>query len=142
MNRTTRIRIWILFGIIVANFVAQVIYFLHLYYTPQHPFPELKSFLLLGSVFALFLVGFTLLIKNKRAGFYLLALFLSMEFIFYLWNLIGQAINGLGLFFHLRELDPVLWLVFLIGYLNLFASGYFLLLLIKNRQVWLRNATV
>ena len=142
MNRTTRIQIWILFGIIVANFVAQVLYFFHLYYTPLHPFPEFKSFLLLGSVLALFLLGFTLFIKNKRAGFYLLALFLSMEFIFYLWNLIGQVSNGLGLFFHLRELDPVLSLVFLIGYLNLFASGYFLLLLLKNRQAWLRNTTI
>ncbi len=142
MHRATRIQVWILFGIILTNFVAQVFYFLHLYYTPQHPFPELKSFLLLGSVFLLFLAGFTLLIKNKRAGFYLLALFLSLEFLFYLWNSIGQAVNGLGLFFHLRETDPVLWLVFLIGYLNLFASGYFLLLLVKNRQAWLRNATV
>ena len=141
MNRTTRIQIWILFGIIVANFVAQVLYFFHLYYTPQHPFPEFKSFLLLGSVLALFLLGFTLFIKNNRAGFYLLALFLAMEFIFYLWNLIGQVSNGFGLFFHLRELDPVLWLVFLIGYLNLFASGYFLLLLFKNRQTWLRRVT-
>ena len=141
MNRTTRIQVWILFGIIMANFIAQVLYFFRLYYTPQHPFPELKSFLLLGLVFVLFLLGFTLFIKNKRVGFYLLALFLSMEFVFYLWNLIGQVINGLGLFFHLRELDPVLWLVFLIGYLNLFASGYFLLLLFKNRQTWLRRVT-
>ena len=65
-----------------------------------------------------------------------------MEFFFYSWNLISQVITGLGLFFHLRELDPVLWLVFVIGYLNLFASGYFLLLLLKNRQAWLRKATV
>ena len=142
MNRTTRIQVWILFGLIMANFVAQVFYFFHLYYTPQQPFPELKSFLLLGSVFALFLLGFTLFIKNKRVGFYLLTLFLSMVFVFYLWNLIGQLVNGFGLFFHLRELDPVLWLVFLIGYLNLFASGYFLLLLLKNRQAWLRNTTI
>ena len=142
MNRTTRIQVWILFGIIMANFIAQVLYFFRLYYSPQHPFPELKSFLLLGLVFVLFLLGFTLFIKNKRVGFYLLAFFLSMEFVFYLWNLIGQAINGFGLFFHLRDLDPVLWLVFLIGYLNLFASGYFLLLLFKHRQTWLKNATV
>ena len=68
MSRTLRIQVWILFGIIMANFAAQVFYFLHLYYTPQHPFPEAKSFLLLGSVFALFLLGFTLFIQHKRVG--------------------------------------------------------------------------
>ncbi len=140
MNRTTRIQVWILFGLILANFVAQIVYFFHLYYSPQHPFPELRSFLLLGSVFALFLLGFTLFMQHRQLGFYLLTLFLALEFGFYVLNLLGGAIRGPGLFFHLREPDPILWLVFLLGYINLLASGYFLFLLLKNRKTWLRKA--
>jgi hypothetical protein len=42
----------------------------------------------------------------------------------------------LGWFFHLREPDPVLWAVFVIGYLSFFASGYFLaLILIHHRDI-------
>ena len=140
MNRKLLIQVWILFASILANFVAQVVYFFHLYYTPQQPFPAPRSLLLLGSVFALFLVGYALFMKRKRIGFYLLALFLFMEFAFYLWNLIGGGLRGPGWFFHLSEPDPVLWIVFAMGYLNLFTSGYFLFLLLRNRQIWLRNA--
>jgi hypothetical protein len=140
MNRKLLIQVWILFGAILANFIAQVVYFFHLYYTPQQPLPSPRSLLLLGGVFALFLVGYTLFIKLKRIGFYLLALFLFMEFTFYLWNLIGAGLRGPGWFFHLSDTDPILWLVFAIGYLNLFASGYFLFLLWHNRQIWLGRA--
>ncbi len=140
MNRQLRSQAWILFASILANFVAQVVYFFHLYYTPQQPFPTLQSSLLMGGVFALFLVGYVLFIKYKRIGFYLLALFLLMEFAFYLWNFIGAGLRGPGWFFHLSEPDPVLWTVFAIGYVNLFTSGYFLFLIWRNRQIWLKRA--
>ena len=69
----------------------------------------------------------------------LLALFLFMEFAFYLWNLIGGGLRGPGWFFHLSDSDPILWVVFFIGYINLFTSGYFLFLLWRNRQIWRKS---
>jgi hypothetical protein len=140
MNRNLLIQIWILFASILANFVAQVVYFFHLYYTPRQPFPDLRSLLLMGAVFVLFLVGYVLFLQQQRIGFYLLALFLLMEFTFYLWNFIGAGLRGPGWFFHLSESDPILWIVFAIGYLNLFTSGCFLFLLWRNRQIWLKKA--
>ncbi len=138
MNRNLLIQSRLLFGSILANFIAQVVYYFHLYYSPQQPFPDLKSFLLMGSVVALFLIGYGLFIRQKRPGFFLLSLFLALEFFFYLWNIIGGVVNGLGLFFHLGDRDPILWIVFAIGYLNLFTSGYWLWLLLCKRAEFTR----
>ncbi len=133
MKRNLLIQIRWLFVISLINFIAQVVYFLHLYYTPQHPFPELRSLVLMGSVFALLLGGYRWFVQGKRWGYFLLALFMALEFLFYLWNIIGGALHGLGPFFHLNDSDPILWLVFAIGYLNFFASGYCLALLLIYR---------
>src|SRR5258708_38450954 len=134
MNRTTRIQVWVLFAVLLANFAAQVPYFLHLYYSPQHPLPDLKSSLLLGSVLMLFLVSFGLLVGRRGAGYYLLIFYLALEFFFYLLNIVGGALHGFGLFFHLSDRDPMLWAVNAVGYLSFFAAGYFLLLLIARRR--------
>ncbi len=134
MTRVTRVQVWALFAILLANFVAQVPYFLHLYYTPQHPLPDLKSSLLMGSVFAAFLGSFTLLIAGRRTGYYLLMAYLAVEFSFYLWNIVGGALHGYGWFFHLADRDPVLWAVNAVGYLSFLAAGYFLFLLIDKRR--------
>jgi hypothetical protein len=134
MNRAIRIQVWVLFGVLLANFAAQVPYFLHLYYIPQHPLPDLKSSLLLGSVLVLFLVSFSLLLARRAAGYYLLIFYLALEFCFYLWNIIGGMLHGFGLFFHLADRDPVLWAVNAVGYLSFIAAGYFLFLLIAQRR--------
>jgi hypothetical protein len=134
MNKTIWIQVWVLFAVLLANFVAQVPYFLHLYYSPQHPLPELRSTLLLGGVLALFLVSFALLLARRAAGYYLLIFYLVLEFGFYLWNLVGGVAHGYGWFFHLADRDPVLWLVNAVGYLSFFAAGYFLLLLLARRR--------
>ena len=139
MNRVLRLQVWTLSGIILANFVAQVFYYFRLYYSPEHPWPQLRSVLALGSVFALFLVGTVLLLRRSKTGYWLMGVFLSLEFLFYLWNTVGQALNGYGWFFHLSEPDPILWSVFAIGYLNLFASGYFLYLLLFKRREMVRQ---
>ncbi len=86
MNRTLRLQVRTLSGIILANFVAQVFYYFRLYYTPEHPWLQVRSALVLGAVFALFLFGALLLIRRTRTGYLLMAVFLSLEFLFYLWN--------------------------------------------------------
>ncbi len=135
MNRNTLNQVWILFFILLSNFVAQIVYFYHLYYTPQYPVPGLRSSFLMGSVFLLFLVSFVLLLIRPKTGFYIMVFYLCLEFFFYLWNILGRAfVPGYGWFFHLRDRDPVLWAVFAIGYLSFFASGYFLALLLYRRR--------
>jgi len=131
VKRSELIQIWILFSILLANFIAQVFYFYHLYYTPQHPYPNLRSSLIMGFVFILFLASYYLFITRRKIGDYAIVIFLSVEFFFYLWNTISAGLRPeFGWFFHLKERDPVLWIVFAIGYLSFFASGYFLVLLL------------
>jgi hypothetical protein len=135
MNRNFQIQASILFSILLANFAAQIIYFFHLYYSPQHPFPSIRSTLIMGSVFALFIAGFFLFITKHQTGYRLLVFYLLLEFLFYLWNIMTSGFRpGYGWFFHVREPDPILWIVFAIGCLNFFASGYFLVLLIFYRK--------
>jgi hypothetical protein len=139
MTRNTLVRVWILFLILLSNFAAQIVYFYHLYYTPQHPFPIPRSTLLMGSVFVLFLVSFILLLRKPKIGFYAMTFYLCLEFFFYLWNIISSGLRpGYGWFLHLRDRDPILWAVFAIGYLSFLASGYFLMLLIFQRRSFVR----
>lgn len=134
VTANTRVQVWGLFAILLANFVAQVPYFYHLYYSPAHPLPDPRSALLMGAVFALFIGSFALLMLGQRAGYYLMLFYLALEFFFYLFNVIGGALHGYGLFFHLADRDPVLWAVYNWGYVSFFAAGYFLYLLLTRRM--------
>lgn len=137
-SKPVRIQIIILFLLILANFIAQVPYFLHLYYHPgMSLLAEARPFLIMGFVFAVFLVASILLFRRTSAGYWLMILFLTVEFLFYLWNTVGEVVHGFGLFFHLQNPDPLLKIVFAIGYSNLFAAGYFLCLLLLKRSDFL-----
>lgn len=72
--------------------------------------------------------------KRKVLGYWLLFAFLLMEFLFYLYNETFGLVHGYGIPYHLLHDDPILKVVFLIGFLNLFASGYFLFLLLHKRE--------
>jgi hypothetical protein len=96
--------------------------------------------LLLGAVFALFLVSFALLMARRRAGYYLMLSYLALEFFFYLWNSVGEVVHGFGLFFHLADRDLLLRAVFAVGYLSFLAAGYFLALLLVKRREFLTPA--
>lgn len=50
--------------------------------------------------------------------------------------------HGYGLFFHLQNPDLLLKIVFAIGYINLFAAGYFIVLLLLKRDDFLDRGTV
>ncbi len=129
------LQINILFLLILLNFIMQIPYFIHLYYTPLHPLPDLKTSLPLGFVLALFLTGYILLTRHKKVGYWLLVVFLCLEFAFYLWNFVGTLIHGYPLFFQLNNPDIILRIVYSIGYINLFASGYFLFLLLNKKNL-------
>ena len=142
-SKSVRVQTIILFLLILANFIAQVPYFLHLYYKPgMSLLAEARPFLIMGFVFAVFLAASILLFRRTVAGYWLMLAFLTVEFLFYLWNTVGEVVHGFGLFFHLQNPDLLLKIVFAIGYINLFASGYFLCLLLLKRTDFLDHKAV
>ena len=136
MRSVLRLQVWVLTGIVLVNFVAQVPWFLLNYYTPQRPWPTLRSSVTMGAVLALFIVGTVLFIRRRQTGYFLMAVFLAGQFLFYLWNTVGGAVHGFGWFYHLADPDPRRRAIFAAGYLAFLASGYYLgLLLLKRREL-------
>ena len=115
LNRVVMYAILIVVG---ANYLAQIPYYLYLYYFPHHAPPALFGTLLLVATFVWFLVG------------WLLLAFLLTEFIFYFANMVNQVAHGFAPFFHLQNRDPLLFTVFAIGYLNLIGGLVFAIFLI------------
>ena len=136
-KRTVILQSWVCFALVLANFVAQVPYFLHLYAGTQAFAISLRSFLIIGAVFAVFLAAMALLYKGLRAGYWLALLFLAAEFLFYLLGALESTLHGYGLFFQVYNPDLILRVIYSIGYLNLFASGYFLFLVLRFRHYFL-----
>ncbi len=135
--KSIRVQVIILFLLILANFIAQIPYYLHLYYNPNNLLAQLRGGFLLIFVFAIFLLASFLLFKRTVIGYWLMVTFLAVEFLFYAWNTLGGVIHGYGLFYHLANPDLILRAVFAIGYVNLFVSGYFLCLLLLKRATCL-----
>ena len=138
MARTwDRVFLRIVFLVVVANYVAQVPYYLRLYYFPHHAPPAFWGTLALAATLAWFLVGFALLWRVRATGYWLTLSFLVTETGFYVYNEISQIAHGFPPFFHLGNPDPVLWAVFAIGYLNMLAGVAF----VGTMVVWRRSLT-
>ena len=138
-SKNIRIQVIVLFLLILANFIAQIPYYFHLYYNPNNLLAQARGVLIMSFVFAFFLLASLLLFKQKVLGYGLMVTFLAVEFLFYLWNTLGGVLHGYGWFYHLTNPDLLLRAVFAIGYINLFASGYFLLLLLLKRTNFLNT---
>jgi len=136
-SKNIRVQVIILFLLILANFIAQIPYYFHLYYNPNNLLAQAKGGLIMLFVFAAFLLASTLLFKRRALGYWLMLIFLTVEFLFYLWNTLCESIHVYGLFLHRNNPDLLLGAVFAIGYVNLFASGYFLGLLLLKRAHFL-----
>ena len=135
--KSIRVQVIILFLLILANFLAQIPYYLHLYYNPNNLLAQLRGGFLLLIVFAVFLLASFLLFKRTVIGYWLMVMFLAVEFLFYVWNTLGGVIHGYGFLYHLANPDLILRAAFAIGYVNLFVSGYFLCLLLLKRAIFL-----
>jgi hypothetical protein len=118
--------LWSMFAVVVANYVAQIPYYLRLYYFPHHTPPALAGTLALSATLAWFLAGFTLLLRRRVAGYWLTLSFLVTETAFYLYNQVSSILHGFPPLFHLANPDPILWTVFAIGYLNMVAGLIFI----------------
>ncbi len=135
--KSIRVQVIILFLLILANFIAQIPYYLHLYYNPNNLLAQLRGGFLLLIVFAVFLLASFLLFKRTVIGYWLMVMFLAVEFLFYVWNTLGGVLHGYGFLYHLANPDLLLRAVFAIGYVNLLVSGYFLCLLLLKRATFL-----
>jgi hypothetical protein len=135
-NKSVLIQIIVLFALILLNFLAQIAYFVHLYWGRQALSVTVRSFLIMGAVFAFFLAASWLFFTGRRHGYTMMLAFLSVEFLFYLFGLIQSLVRGFPPFFQTQNPDVVLRIIFSIGYMNLFASGYFILLLLLYRPLF------
>lgn len=138
MSKNLKRQVDILFILILANFITQIPYTIHLYGVSRLATIS-PGIIAMYVVFALFLIGYFLFRQKRVLGYWLLVIFLALEFVFYLWGFIGSLIHGFSPFFQLFNQDPILRTVFAIGYINLFASGYFLFLLLCKKSVLLKH---
>jgi hypothetical protein len=128
MNRVAMYAILVVVG---ANYLAQIPYYLYLYYLPHRTLPPLFGTSLLAATFVWFLAGWLLLARRgSQAGYLLLLTFLLTEFIFYFLNMVNQVAHGFAPFFHLQNRDPLLFTVFAIGYLNMVGGFAFIVFLV------------
>ena len=121
-----RVALYLLLGITVLNYVAQIPYYIH-FYGIHHVAPSPISVAFLLGTFLLFLVGYVLTMRATRVGAWLLLAFLFMEFVGYLLH------NLSGAFIHDLPLGDLLFLVVsLIGYLNFIVSFIYLIMTAIN----------
>ncbi len=135
-NKSVLVQARVLFALILLNFLAQVPYYVHLYAGRQALAVTARSSLVMGVVFAVFLLASWLCFSGQRPGYPLMLAFLAVEFLFYLFGLITSTLHGYAPFFQVRNPDVVLRVIYSIGYMNLFASGYFLWLLVRYRPLF------
>ncbi|HLZ23449.1 MAG TPA: hypothetical protein VKQ30_15150 [Ktedonobacterales bacterium] len=121
-------------GVVLSNYIAQIPYYLYLYYFPHRAAPAFAGSLLLIATLLWFLAGYIWLARGSRAGYWLLLSFLITEVGFYLHNMVIQVTHGFAPFFHLQSHDPLLFVVFAIGYLNFLAGAYFIYFLLRHRS--------
>lgn len=124
-----QIFLWSMLAVVGQNYLAQIPYYLHVYYFPRGAAPAWGGSLLLGATLVWFLTGYILLTRGSRVGYWLVFSYLLVVVIFYLRNMITQVTHGFAPFFHLQTRDPILFVVFGIGYLNLICGICFLVYL-------------
>lgn len=135
-NRLLYIQLYILFSLILCNFLAQILYFYHLYYKGLSSLLiHFQGIILMLIVLCCFLIPFIFFIRKNIYGYWALCWFLAIEFLFYLGTTILSLFHGYPLFFQLFNHDLILRFVFAVGYINLFASGYFLLLILLYKKI-------
>lgn len=140
LRATLRATLIAMLVIVVGNYAAQVPYYLRLYYFPYHAPPSLFGTVALSVTLAWFLGGWVALWRGGRglaAGYWLTISFLVVETAFYVFNSIAGQAHGYGPLYDLANPDPVLRVVFAIGYLNMLAG----LVFIPALLVWRRSLT-
>ena len=129
-HSANKVAMYAILVVVGANYLAQIPYYLYLYYLPHQAMPPLFGISLLLATFVWFLLGWLLLARyGSLAGYWLLLTFLLVEACFYLFNMVNQVAHGFAPFFHLQNRDPLLFTVFAIGYLNMVCGFVFIIFL-------------
>lgn len=131
LSANWRTGFYFLFAVTALNYLAQIPYYIH-FYGVHHVAPSPVGMLLLALTFALFLAGYVYTLRGHRFGGLLLFGFLALEFGFYLLHNLSGAF--------LRDLpvnDPLFLVVSLIGYLNTIVALIYLILMIRDRKLFL-----
>jgi hypothetical protein len=120
---------------VIANYVVQVPYALHLYGTV---FSRTGALLLVATL-GWFVVALWLFRRGSRGGYWLLVGYALVQLVFYLDSEVLMSFRGFGLPYHLAHTsDLIVWLAFVIGDLNFIAAGIAAFYLIRHRRTYLR----
>lgn len=118
----------LLLVVTLVNYVAQIPYYLVLYYLPHGTAPSARSVALLGLTLAWFLLGYTALRARRGWGRPVLLGFLCVEALFYLRAFLSGAVAH-----QLDHPDVVVRAVFVIGYASGATAAAAAYLLIRYR---------
>jgi hypothetical protein len=118
-----------LFWVTIANYVAQIPYYLYNYYFPYHVLPTLSSIVLLGATLAWFLVGYVGVQYKWKYGYAVLITFLCIEALFYLHSFVFGAF-----FFQMQNPNPIIKSVFVVGYLSGAVAGYYVYCMVSSKM--------
>ena len=124
-----RISLKPLIAITLANYAAQIPYYLHNDYSSHHMLPGIRALVLMGGTLAFFAVGLAGYQRRLRWGAPVLIAFLMIEAVFYA----GAFVTG-AVIFQLANHSYLLKTVFVIGYVSGAAAGYYAYRLL--RQPW------
>jgi len=125
----------LLFWIVLANYAAQIPYYLHQYYAPHHFLPDIIGSLLLLITLVWFLLAFRLLSRGSKTGWWLMVAYLSVVFLFYIQTQIMQLVTVHQILLHVyHPAGFLLFMVFAIGYINCLAAVYYLIYLMAKRK--------
>ena len=116
---------------VVANYLTQIPYAIHLYGTAF----SRSGAILLGATLVWFVAAMVLFRRGRRDGFWLLLGYALVQVLFYFDTQIVVAIAGSGLFYHLGQTqDLILWLTFLVGDINFIAAVAVVIWLVRHRE--------
>ena len=133
-HQQRRLFLWLVLAVVGANYLAQIPYYLDVYYFPHGAPPALSGSILLGLTCVWFLVGYMRLAAGSAKGYWLLLSFLVTEVFFYAHNMFIQVTHGYPPFLHLLARDAILTIVFDIGYLNMLLGVCFIVYLLRHRR--------
>jgi hypothetical protein len=117
----------VLLVVVLANYLAQIVYYLDLYY-PQ-PI-AISGTALLGLTLVWFLAGYVAAQRGWWMGRLLLLTYLLAMVGFYVANMYGSLVHGYGPLWHLQHHDLPVRMVFAVGYLNLCVGAVAILALL------------
>ena len=110
----------VLLVVVLANYLAQIVYYLDLYYPQPMAIP---GTVLLGLTFVWFLAGYVGTRRGWWIGRLILLAYLLAMVGFYVANTYGLLVHGYGLLWHFQHHDLPVRMVFAVGYLNMFVGA-------------------